>query len=189
VLAFCGALYSFEPFLADFEPFVDRVAALGDRVSLGMLALKLTVPGVPDIYQGDELAFRVLVDPDNRRPVDWDWHQAMLARLQGGSPPDDPTRKMWLTKLLLQLRIRRPDPFAAGYEPLDAGESAVVFLRGDEILVAVGVRDGVESRSVTGIPPDSWRDVLTGNVLRLGSSVPLSELLGDRGLAVLERAR
>ncbi len=50
-----------------------------------MLALKLTAPGVPDIYQGDELPFRALVDPDNRRPVDWDWQQAMLARLLGGS--------------------------------------------------------------------------------------------------------
>ena len=68
-------------------PFVRRVAPLGDRIALGMLALKLTAPGIPDIYQGDELEFRALVDPDNRRPVDWEWRQAMLARLSGGSPP------------------------------------------------------------------------------------------------------
>jgi (1->4)-alpha-D-glucan 1-alpha-D-glucosylmutase len=190
VLDFCRALYSHQPFRASFEPFVDSVAALGDRISLGMLALKLTVPGVPDIYQGDELPFRALVDPDNRRPVDWDWHRAMLARLQGGSPPDEPTRKMWLTKRLLQLRIRRPHVFAdGGYQPIEAGDSAVAFLRGDEVLVVVATRPRPSADTVTGIPADSWRDVLTGNVLRLGSSAPISDLLGDLGLVVLERAR
>ena len=73
-------------FLDDFEPFVARVAADGERAALGQLVLKLTAPGVPDIYQGDELPFRALVDPDNRRPVDFGWRQAMLRRLMGGSP-------------------------------------------------------------------------------------------------------
>ena len=48
------------------------MAAAGDRAALGQLLLKLTVPGIPDIYQGDELLALSLVDPDNRRPVDWD---------------------------------------------------------------------------------------------------------------------
>jgi (1->4)-alpha-D-glucan 1-alpha-D-glucosylmutase len=189
VLAFCHALYTHEPFLADFVPFVRRLSPLGDRISLRMLALKLTVPGVPDIYQGDELGFRALVDPDNRRPIDWEWHKAMLARLQGGSPPDAPTRKMWLTKRLLQLRIRRPRAFDGGYEPLDAGESAVAFLRGDEVMVVAAVRPAVADTAITGFAPDAWRDVLTGTVLSLGAEVSLSELLGERGLAVLERER
>ena len=60
-----------EPFLADFEPFAAEVAARGERSSLGQLVLRLTSPGVPDIYQGDELPYLALVDPDNRRPVDW----------------------------------------------------------------------------------------------------------------------
>ncbi len=68
------------------------------------LVLKLTAPGIPDIYQGDELPFRALVDPDNRRPVDWDWRQAMLRRLMGGSPPDAETMKLFLTLRLLGLR-------------------------------------------------------------------------------------
>ena len=76
-------------------PFVRDLAVAGDRAAHGQLVLKLTVPGIPDIYQGDELAFRALVDPDNRRPVDWDWRQAMLRRLMGGSPPDAATRKLF----------------------------------------------------------------------------------------------
>jgi (1->4)-alpha-D-glucan 1-alpha-D-glucosylmutase len=184
---FCRELYSHEPFLADFEPFVETLAALGDRISLGMLALKLTAPGVPDIYQGDELAFRALVDPDNRRPVDWDWHQAMLARLLGGSPADRPTAKLWLTMRLLHLRVRHPRAFAGDYVPLDAGEAAVAFLRGDEILVVVATRRagaGGELRGAAG----RWRDILRGGTQSIEPPTPISTLLGERGVAVLERA-
>ncbi|HEY2258242.1 MAG TPA: malto-oligosyltrehalose synthase [Solirubrobacteraceae bacterium] len=187
VLDFCRELYSFESFLADFRPFVARVAKLGDRISLGMVALKLTAPGVPDIYQGDELGFRALVDPDNRRPVDWDWHQAMLSRLQGGSPPDAATRKLWLTSRLLQLRIRQPGAFQGDYEPLDAGESTLAYLRGGRVLVLVATREALDEDSFSGVPAGSWRDLLTGRVQRLGSSVALADLLGPLGFAVLER--
>jgi (1->4)-alpha-D-glucan 1-alpha-D-glucosylmutase len=192
VLDFCRELYSFESFLADFEPFVSRVAALGDRITLGMLALKLTAPGVPDIYQGDELAFRALVDPDNRRPVDWDWYRAMLSRLQGGSPPDAATRKLWLTSRLLQLRIRRPGAFQGDYQPLDAGESTVAFLRGGQVLAVVATRPRPgDARPgdapLDGVSPGAWRDVLSGRILTLGASVALAEIVGPLGIAVLER--
>ena len=96
-----------------FEPFARRVAAVGERASLGQLVLKLTAPGIPDMYEGDELAFRALVDPDNRRPVDFDWRQAMLRRLMGGAAPDAETRKLFVTMRLLGLRTRRPEPFPA----------------------------------------------------------------------------
>ena len=77
-----------------------------------MLVLKLTCPGVPDIYQGDELEALALVDPDNRRPVDWELRRRLLA--------DDPARdpKLWVTATLLDLRRRRPDAFARGYMPV-----------------------------------------------------------------------
>jgi (1->4)-alpha-D-glucan 1-alpha-D-glucosylmutase len=114
VKRFARALYDERSFLDDFEPFVGRVAEAGDRAALGQLVLKLTAPGIPDIYQGDELPFRALVDPDNRRPVDFDWRQAMLRRLMGGSPPAAGTRKLFVTLRLLGLRARRPAPFAGG---------------------------------------------------------------------------
>ena len=72
VKRFAVALLTYEPFLEDFLPFVELIAAAGERSALGQLLLKLTIPGVPDVYQGDELIDLSLVDPDNRRPVDWD---------------------------------------------------------------------------------------------------------------------
>jgi (1->4)-alpha-D-glucan 1-alpha-D-glucosylmutase len=187
VLAFCRALYSHRPFRDDFEPFVNELVVAGDRIVLGMLALKLTAPGVPDIYQGDELQLRALVDPDNRRPVDWKWHQAMLSRLQGGSPPDRKTAKLWLTTRLLQLRIRRTRAFwEGGYEPLDAGEHAVAFLRGGQVLVVVATRAAVPDGACIRGAEGSWRDVLGGGTRTLTAEEPLNTLLGAHGAAVLE---
>jgi (1->4)-alpha-D-glucan 1-alpha-D-glucosylmutase len=186
VLMFCRALYADPAFLADFEPFVERVALLGERISLAMLALKLTSPGVGDIYQGDELEFRALVDPDNRRPVDWEWRQAMLARLQGGSEPDRPTRKLWLIRRLLTVRIRRPRAFAGSYQPLAAGDDVVAFTRGEELLVVVATRPGSVSGDVRGAG-GRWRDVLHGGVRSLDAREPLVGLLDEHGLAVMVR--
>ena len=121
---FVQRLYEHRPFRQDFEPFAARVAAAGERPALAQLVLKLTCPGVPDIYQGDELEFLALVDPDNRRPVDWGWRQAMLARLMGGSTPDAPTRKLFLILRLLGLRARRPGGVRARNRPLRAAPRA-----------------------------------------------------------------
>ena len=128
----------------EFESFVERLAPLGDRIALAQVALKLTAPGVPDIYQGDELPYRALVDPDNRRPVDWD--SMRQAR-------DEP--KLHLTKSLLALRAERPQAFAGAYEPLDLGPNVCAYLRGGELLVVVAVRGGVEPRV-----PSGWHECL-----------------------------
>ncbi len=164
-----------------------ELAEVGDRISLATVALKLTTPGVPDIYQGDEVNFRALVDPDNRRAVDWDWNRALLARLQGGGIPDRDTGKLWLTMRLLHLRLRRPEAFSGGYTPLEAGASTVAFLRGDDVLVVVATRPGPTPGELHGAP-GRWRDVLRGERRVLGERTPLEDLLGPRGLAVLERS-
>jgi (1->4)-alpha-D-glucan 1-alpha-D-glucosylmutase len=151
------------------------------------VALKLTVPGVPDVYQGDELPLFALVDPDNRRPVDWQWNATMLGRLAGGAQPQPDIRKLWLTTRLLGLRIRRADAFAAGYEPLTAPDTTVAFVRGaGEILVAVATRPGPPDGALEGAS-GRWRDVLYGDERELGASVALAELLDEYGVAVLER--
>jgi (1->4)-alpha-D-glucan 1-alpha-D-glucosylmutase len=186
---FCAAVYTDRALLAEFEPFAARVAAAGDRAALGQLVLKLTTPGVPDIYQGDELPYRALVDPDNRRPVDWAWHQAMLRRLMGGSPPIAETRKLFLILRLLGLRARRPEAFAGGaYEPLDAGGAACAFVRGAEVLVAVALpRAGAAPDAVLDAPRGRWRDVLRGEEHSLGGRQPLARLLDTYGIGVFER--
>ncbi len=78
---FAGALLSSQPFLADFVPFTRRVAAAARVSSLAQVALKVSSPGVPDVYQGCELWDLSLVDPDNRRPVDYELRHQMLAAL------------------------------------------------------------------------------------------------------------
>src|SRR4051812_45469994 len=84
---FVRGLYEHAAFRADFEPFAAEVARVGDRAALGQLLLKLTVPGLPDVYQGDELLALSLVDPDNRRPVDWMHRRGPPGGGQGGAAP------------------------------------------------------------------------------------------------------
>jgi (1->4)-alpha-D-glucan 1-alpha-D-glucosylmutase len=186
VQAFCRRLYEHRAFLADFEPFAQRVAAAGDRAALGQLLLKLTVPGVPDIYQGDELLALSLVDPDNRRPVDWARRRALLGELRRGAAPTDETRKLWLIVRSLALRAQRPDAFAGAYTPLAAGDDACAFVRGDAVLAATALRAGAPTGTVS-VPAGVWRDVLHGGERRLGGPVPVAELVGDLGVALLER--
>ena len=189
VRRFCRALYSHSDFLDDFEPFAARVAAIGERAALGQLALKLTAPGIPDIYQGDELPFRALVDPDNRRPVDRDWYQAMLRRLMGGSPPIAETMKLFVTLRLLGLRARRPEALVGGsYEPLDAGADGCAFVRAGEVLVAVAVRAAGLDATLEA-PRGRWRDVLRGEERSFSGRERLASLVGEHGFAVFERLR
>jgi (1->4)-alpha-D-glucan 1-alpha-D-glucosylmutase len=188
VRSFCRKLLDPSSFMEDFLDFAGRVALLGDRAALGQLVLKLTAPGIPDIYQGDELPLLALVDPDNRRPVDWQWHQAMLSRLMGGSQPDRETFKLWVTLGLLTLRARRGDVFPLGaYQPLDAGASACAFLRGDDVLVVVWVRPGSAVDGSFEAPAGRWRDVLSGQERSFSGRGSLADVLPDWGAAVLER--
>jgi (1->4)-alpha-D-glucan 1-alpha-D-glucosylmutase len=187
VKRFSRAVYSEEAFIADFEPFVARLAEIGDRAALGQVVLKLTCPGIPDIYRGDELPFRALVDPDNRRPVDFDWYQAMLRRLMGGSPPDAQTRKLFITLRLLGLRARRPTPFSGAYEPVEGGPGVCAFVRGREVLVVVALRGRPFEGTLEDLPGGRWRDVLCGDERSFGRREPVARLVDEHGLAVFER--
>jgi (1->4)-alpha-D-glucan 1-alpha-D-glucosylmutase len=160
VKGFCRALYEHEPFLRSFEPFAARLARAGERAALAQLVLKLTCPGVPDIYNGDELPYFALVDPDNRRPVDWDRRRELLRQVKAG---DASERKLWLIERLLALRARRPETFATGsYEPLDAGPSMCAFVRGGQVLVAVPLREGAGKLD---LPTGEWADAASIDVL------------------------
>ena len=124
-------------FLADFRRFHQQVVGWGLYNALSQLLLKLASPGVPDIYRGQEVWDFSLVDPDNRRPVDFAAHAKMLSRLRKavgrrersllgvagelGRHPSDPPTKLFVTWRTLQLRRRRADLFRLGdYVPLVA---------------------------------------------------------------------
>jgi (1->4)-alpha-D-glucan 1-alpha-D-glucosylmutase len=141
--------------LLEQDPFVEEVRALGRRIAVAQVLLKLTAPGVPDIYRGDELEDLSLVDPDNRRPVDWDARREALAALRAGAEPTDDTLKLYVMWKALALRAERAAAFAGSYEPLDLGAGVCAFVRGREVLVAAAVRREADVRL-----PDGWRDVL-----------------------------
>jgi (1->4)-alpha-D-glucan 1-alpha-D-glucosylmutase len=144
-----------QPFLTDFHAFHAAVAPLGALNGLGQIVLKLTVPGVPDIYRGCELWDLSLVDPDNRRPVDFALRARSLDEVkQAGSAAlpalttnwTDGRIKLYVTASLLEARRRRPELFAVGdYRPLrvtgPAAANVIAFSRRykkEVMVVAVG---------------------------------------------------
>jgi (1->4)-alpha-D-glucan 1-alpha-D-glucosylmutase len=143
VHAFLGAILDpRRPFLAAFRTFQARVAELGVYNSLAQLLIKITAPGVPDFYQGTELWDLSLVDPDNRRPVDYALRQRALGELLGSHEPPgalaasllrerrDGRVKMFATARALHLRRERRDLFDRGlYEPIEVSgvRAASVF--------------------------------------------------------------
>jgi (1->4)-alpha-D-glucan 1-alpha-D-glucosylmutase len=189
VLRFCAGLYASEAFRADLEDLLRTVVPRGEDAALGQTLLKLTSPGIPDIYQGDELWCLSLVDPDNRRPVDWDRRRVLMEELASGAAPRRETAKMHLIRRALELRARRPEPFEGDYRPLDAGPRALAYARGDAVLAAMPLRlDG--DASLVRIAPElrgAWRNVLTGDEVTLHASAQVGGLAGPLTIALLER--
>jgi (1->4)-alpha-D-glucan 1-alpha-D-glucosylmutase len=141
--------------LVDGDPFLGRVREIGRRLALVQLFLKLVSPGVADIYRGDELEDLSLVDPDNRRPVDWAEREKALAALRAGTRPDARTAKLYVTWKTLRFRAEHEEDFAGSYEPVELGAGVCAFVRGAAVLVAAAVDPFVTPRA-----PDGWRDVL-----------------------------
>ena len=207
--AYDAALRSFvegvladETFQADLRSFVEPLVEPGRVTSLAQTLVKLTAPGVPDVYQGSELWDLSLVDPDNRRPVDYALRRRLLAelpaldaeaiwaRIEHGLP------KLHVTREALHLRRRRPDAFGArgSYEPLAADGAraghVVGYLRGDAVAAVVprlvlGLRGDWADTSLD-LPPGRWLNVLTGDHLP-GGRVTLAGLLARFPVALLER--
>jgi (1->4)-alpha-D-glucan 1-alpha-D-glucosylmutase len=189
VKQFCRRLIEQEIFDTEFSDFSASVAELGWRSALGQLALKLTSPGIPDIYQGDELDYRALVDPDNRRPVDWALRQSLLERLRAGDAVDASALKLELIVRLLRLRQQKPEAFAGAYEPLDAGPACCAFIRGGQIITIVQLpREGLDGAAVLrDAPGGRWRDVISGVERSFGAAEPLSGVSAEQSFAIYER--
>jgi (1->4)-alpha-D-glucan 1-alpha-D-glucosylmutase len=194
-----------EEFTAAVEAFVAPLVEPGRINSLAQTLLKLTSPGVPDIYQGCELWDHSLVDPDNRRPVDFTVRQALLTEAEEASPAevwpgraDSGLPKLLLTQRALHLRRRRADCFCAGaaYEPLTVtgpkAAHAIAYARGGDVVAVVprlvlGLAADWAGTTVT-LPEGRFEDVLDGGKRTSTGEVPLADLLGPFAVALLERA-
>ena len=187
-----------------FRDVVDEVVAplvdAGHRAALGQLALQLTAPGVPDVYQGDELWHLTLVDPDNRRPVDYGARRRFLAHAgvidaaAAWARRDTGLPKLWLVRHALRLRNRHEPAFrSGGYRPLAAegalADAVVAFERGGQVITVVPrlvrrvERLGWADTRLA-LPAGRWRNLDGTDHER---TVALADLLAGFPVALLER--
>ena len=175
------------PVAAQLTELVAQLNPHAASDALGQKLLALTVPGIPDIYQGTELWDDSLVDPDNRRPVDY------AARREALRDPQHP--KIRVVTTALRVRRSHPDSFLrGGYLPvLASGQTSdhvVAFRRGDDILVAVTrwtvrLREAGWGNTVLPLPDGSWTDALTGATT--GGPTSAAELFADLPVVLMVR--
>ncbi|MDT0259822.1 malto-oligosyltrehalose synthase [Jatrophihabitans lederbergiae] len=188
------------------DDLMAEVTPHGWSNSLSQKLVQLTMPGIPDVYQGTELFDYSLVDPDNRRPVDFDLRRQLLSELDSrpahsvnsgrSSTPGLQLEmigkaKLWLTACVLRLRRLHPDRFSS-YTPLtaagEAAEHVVAFDRGGAITVATRLPVGLQraggwhDTAVT-LPNGRYRDDLTGH--EYSGTVEVAVLLADYPVALL----
>jgi (1->4)-alpha-D-glucan 1-alpha-D-glucosylmutase len=179
------------------DGLVARVAGPGWSNAVSAKLVALTMPGVPDVYQGSELWELSLVDPDNRRPVDFDLRRDVLERVLAGERPvltpavDDPGHaKLLVTQAALTLRRNQPHRFTT-YAPVPvtggAAGHVLAFDRGGALTVAtrlpVGLADHGWGDTVVHLPDGVWADLLTGR--EYAGAAPAREVLADLPVALL----
>jgi (1->4)-alpha-D-glucan 1-alpha-D-glucosylmutase len=193
--ALVDAVFDDPEVAADVSAMAERLSPAGRSNGLAVKLLQVTGPGVPDVYQGSELWERSLVDPDNRRTVDFAARRAMLAELDAGAhPPVDETgrAKLLLVSRALRLRRDRPELFAR-YVPLPAVGSAASHLvavdRGGAIALATRLPIGLAAAggwrdTVVLLPTGPFVDQLTGCSFA-GGETPVADLLVNYPVALL----
>jgi (1->4)-alpha-D-glucan 1-alpha-D-glucosylmutase len=192
--AFVTGILADPEFVTSLEEFLagQRLVERGRVSSLAQTTLLLTCPGVPDIYQGAELWDLSLVDPDNRRPVDFGARERLLAALEDAGPREALARmdeggpKLWLIHRVLAHRAHAPQAFApgSGYEPLPVSgakaDHVVAFTRSGGLAVVVPRLvarlgggpwgQGAWGDTAVTLPAGRWRDVLTGEAVAGGTA-------------------
>lgn len=201
VLGFAAHVVGDPTVVEAFTGWHRRTAAGVRATTLGMKLVQLTLPGVADVYQGTEVPAVALVDPDNRRPVDFDALSATLTRLESEAPRTPAEEKLVVTSRALRTRRDHAGAFTgreAGYVPLPASSGhAIAFARTDAerpVAVTVVTRLAVALDRLGGwgahtvvLPEGRWQNVLTGREMD-GGSVPLGTLLETLPVALLVRA-
>jgi (1->4)-alpha-D-glucan 1-alpha-D-glucosylmutase len=190
-----------EEFIADLAGFVRPLLMAGWMNALSMKLIALTAPGVPDLYQGSELWDLSLVDPDNRRPVDYELRARLLDEVEGGLTADEAWRRLdeGLPKLLvthraLKVRAEVPAAFQGPYQPLAVqgprSEHLVAFARDSQVVtlaprLVIGLTGGWGATEVE-LPTGHWRDEFTGREFE-GGQVPVDQVLEAFPVGLLVR--
>jgi (1->4)-alpha-D-glucan 1-alpha-D-glucosylmutase len=205
---FASAVLRSRRFMTEVAELAERLRRPGWSNSLAVKLLTMTAPGVPDLYQGTELWDLSLVDPDNRRPVDYEARAALLKDVVAAD-----LGQLWaegdgrgLIKLAvvhraLELRSRKPSSFGEGrrgaYEPLllsgPAADHGVAFSRGGDVVttvtrwpLALDAEGGWRNTSLA-LPPGNWADVLSGR--RHEGDVLVKDVMAALPVALLEKVR
>jgi (1->4)-alpha-D-glucan 1-alpha-D-glucosylmutase len=196
---FVRSVYDDREFMCSLGQFAQRLIEPGRINSLAQTLLKLTCPGVPDTYQGTEVWDLSLVDPDNRRPIDYDKRRQLLSEVQHMTVDqvmarmDDGLPKLWLTHRTLALRRERPEWFTkASYEPVYArgpkAHHTVAYLRAGCLLVLVPrlvmTLGGEWDETVIDLSKQGWVNVLTGETMA-GGETRIADLLRRFPVALL----
>lgn len=201
---FIDAALSHTEFVTDLERFVESIKEAGRVNSLAQTLVKHTSPGVPDLYQGAELWDLSLVDPDNRRPVDYKLRAKLLKQLVGKTVAEGATEamrrmedglpKLWTIHQALCLRRERSQSFGAeaGYAPLRVSgakaDYALAYLRGKDVATVtprlVKLLGADWADTAVELPQGRWRNRLTGAEIH-GGTVSVEELLREFPVALL----
>jgi (1->4)-alpha-D-glucan 1-alpha-D-glucosylmutase len=201
---FVQSVLDYDQFVSDLTAFIDKHALVdrGRTNSLAQTTLLLTCPGVADLYQGSEVWDLSLVDPDNRRPVDYQARRRLLKLLAGVDADtaleyaDQGGPKLWLIHRLLSHRRQSPACYDArsGYQPLavvgSEADHVVAFTRSGGLAVVVprllgGVTADWNGTAVI-LPDGSWADVLSDDMTR-GGEAAVGDLLRRFPVGVLSR--
>jgi (1->4)-alpha-D-glucan 1-alpha-D-glucosylmutase len=203
---FIDAVTADGTFVTDLEQFVETVKGAGRVNSLAQTLMKHTAPGIPDLYQGAEVWDLSLVDPDNRRPVDFRMRAKLLheikrmpaavAAAEAMRRADEGLPKLWTIHRALCLRRERRGSFGVdgGYVPLEVtgpkAEHAIAYLRGEDVVTVVPrlvkLLAAEWERTTVELPEGKWSNRLTGTSVD-GGKIAMGDLLRDFPVALMVR--
>jgi len=201
IRGFVGSVFASSEFIASLARFVEPLILPGRINSLAQSLIKMVAPGVPDFYQGTEVWDLSLVDPDNRRPVDFALRAELMRRAQNLNAAealadsDSGMPKLWMTARILKLRKQRPEDFSpeSKYQPLVAQGShlarLLAFRRGDNLIAVVPrftmTLAGAWADTRLPLPGGCWRNCLTDE--RVQREVTPTALFASFPVALLVR--